>query len=242
MSNVVIDPFSLEVSSSFLPTDIANLGAWWKFDRGVTEVSNAISQIDDQSVNGLDLIQDATDAERPTLNTGGANGQPYAQFDGGDWLFNTSMSTVNTTDITVFFVGKLDLVTTRSGLIFRTSGAALLERLRTNSASGGQYQRTGTISGDLAVTRDIEVTAAVITRAPQGGTQDVLDDLANEATDTATSPGTLAIGQISLGSNVATAASSAWDGRIYEVGFYTAAISNADRTSLMDYLKSEYGL
>jgi hypothetical protein len=72
-------------SSSFAPTDLSGLQAWWKSGVGVTLNSTTVSEWDDQSGNGNNLTQ-GTAANQPTYNSTDAswNGLASISFDGSN--------------------------------------------------------------------------------------------------------------------------------------------------------------
>lgn len=55
----------------FVPKDLQNLAAWYRFNTGITVTGAGVSQWDDQSGNGRHLLQ-GTDANRPSLESDGS--------------------------------------------------------------------------------------------------------------------------------------------------------------------------
>lgn len=56
-------------TTQVLPSDIANLFAWYRFNTGITITGSGVSQWNDQTANALHITQ-ATDAQRPTNSSG----------------------------------------------------------------------------------------------------------------------------------------------------------------------------
>ena len=55
----------------FLPSDLGNLAAWYRFNQGITVTGSGVSQWGDQSGNGRHLLQ-STDAARPSKESDGS--------------------------------------------------------------------------------------------------------------------------------------------------------------------------
>lgn len=101
------------IDSSWLPSQIANLKAWYRSD-DVTLVSNKVSQLNDKSGNGLHATQ-ATAGNRPAYSaTGGLKNLPYfstnESYSTGTGLLAGTTGTWNFlhdgTGATVFVVAK----------------------------------------------------------------------------------------------------------------------------------------
>lgn len=60
-----------DVPIGFLPSDLANLELWTRFNSGITVTGSGVSQWDDQSGNGNHLLQ-GTDANRPSKEADGS--------------------------------------------------------------------------------------------------------------------------------------------------------------------------
>ena len=76
-------------AGGFLPSDISNLEAWYRYNTGITITGAGVSQWDDQTVNARHVTQ-GTDANRPT-NSGGT-----ITFDGSnDRLASATLSVAN---------------------------------------------------------------------------------------------------------------------------------------------------
>jgi hypothetical protein len=78
--------------AQFIPTDISSLSLWLDASDTSTIIhtSNKVSQWNDKSSNGLNVVQ-SIDANRPLTNTVTRNGKNVLSFDGvNDILLNTS--------------------------------------------------------------------------------------------------------------------------------------------------------
>lgn len=69
---------SLWAGAPFTPASLANLAAWYRFNRGITQAGGFASQWDDQTGNGRHLTQ-ATGASQPAVQGDGS-----LLFDGTD--------------------------------------------------------------------------------------------------------------------------------------------------------------
>lgn len=84
-------------TSGFLPSSLANLAAWFRFNQGITSAANAVSQWDDATGNGRHLKQ-ATGAAQPALQ-----GDGTILFGGADDFMATDAFTLNQPCSYVFF-------------------------------------------------------------------------------------------------------------------------------------------
>lgn len=57
--------------AEFLPSQLENLEAWYRYNQGITVTGSGVSQWDDQSGNGNHLVQ-ATDTNRPAHHADGS--------------------------------------------------------------------------------------------------------------------------------------------------------------------------
>ena len=67
-------------SSTWTPAQLTNLRGWWDAALGIT-IATGVSQWDDQSGNGNNLLQ-AVGANQPTVTASAINGLPGILFDG----------------------------------------------------------------------------------------------------------------------------------------------------------------
>ena len=67
-------------SSSWTPAQLTNLRGWWDAALGIT-IATGVSQWDDQSGNGNNLLQ-AVGVSQPTVTASAINGRPGILFDG----------------------------------------------------------------------------------------------------------------------------------------------------------------
>lgn len=101
------------IDSSWLPSQIANLKAWYRSD-DVVLVSNKVSQLNDKSGNGLHATQTTAANRPPYSTTGGLKNLPYfsttESFSTGTGLLAGTTGTWNFlhdgTGATVFLVAK----------------------------------------------------------------------------------------------------------------------------------------
>ena len=79
----------------FLPSDLGNLAAWYRFNQGITVTGSGVSQWGDQSGNGRHLPQ-VTDAARPSKESDGS-----ILFDGVSEYLSASFPLVRPTSVYV---------------------------------------------------------------------------------------------------------------------------------------------
>lgn len=107
------------VVAPILPSALTNLVAWYKSDVGTT-IATGVSQWNDQSGNGNNLVQ-ATGSLQPALTSNAINGLPALTFDGTDDTMAVAFVLAQPT--TVFFVMRpVALVGSRT---YVDGGAAL---------------------------------------------------------------------------------------------------------------------
>lgn len=117
-SGGVSDPDSIglsaaDVDTDFSPTDISGLILWLDADDAtiITESGGSVSQWDDKSGNGFNVVQ-TTGSRQPTTNLVTVNGRNAIDFDGvNDYLSNNVDSTLYTLtdgDYTFLYVLSLD--------------------------------------------------------------------------------------------------------------------------------------
>lgn len=122
------------VGGAFTPTDIACLGAWYDSTTGITEDGNGISQWDDQSGNGHDVVQ-ATDANKP--NTADVSGTQVVDFIRAEAERLDDTTFIDTADVaTIFVLGKMDSASSGNSTFFEWSTGAV--------NSGINFWRSGT--------------------------------------------------------------------------------------------------
>jgi hypothetical protein len=103
-----------EGGSSFLPSSLANLHAWYKSDAGVTVSTDRVTDWADQSGNSRNLEQ-TTGTHQPLLVTADQNGLDVIHYDNVDeHLEGADMGVLNA-PFTVFVLSKFDQASQGAG-------------------------------------------------------------------------------------------------------------------------------
>jgi len=120
--------------SDFLPSDLANLKAWYQFNTGITVTGAGVSTWADQSGNGNDLLQ-STDTNRPSKEANGT-----ILFDGVDNFLRAASVTL-TQPVTIYLIFKQVTWTSADYFYTGTDG--------TNGLLLQQFYSTGDATPDI---------------------------------------------------------------------------------------------
>lgn len=115
---------------AFLPSDLTGLLSWYDAGEGITLNGADVSQWDDQSGNGNNLVQ-ATPADQPFFNNSGA--QPFVQFDGVTEEMAASLAQAQ--PFTIFLMHRRVDTTAGTYVLFNFTGAGS----RIDQAASDQY-------------------------------------------------------------------------------------------------------
>lgn len=205
-----------------IPSQLAGLQLWCRFNQRITVAGSGVSQWDDQSGNGNHLLQ-ATDTNRPSLEADGT-----ILFDGVDNYLKAAAFTLVQPE-TVYFLGKT---------ITYTSGDRLMDGHAGNSA--GIFQNLATTLSVFSGTQlnssakwvlDNYHALAVVFN---GASSSVLIDNGVESTGNA---GASNMGGFTLGAW--GTGSTAWGHiQVKEVLVYNTVHTAAEKNSIINYLQS----
>lgn len=84
---------STRFDPNFLPSQLSNLGNWYRSDQGIT-IATGVSQWNDLSGNGRHLLQ-ATSGAQPSFNTNQINGYATVRGDGTDDYLEAATSGIS---------------------------------------------------------------------------------------------------------------------------------------------------
>jgi hypothetical protein len=197
-------------------------GGWWRFNTGITETGQGVSQWSDQSGNSRHLLQ-STDGARPPKQSDGS-----ILFNGSDEFLVCGAFTFNQ-PWTVYFLGKQVTWTTADPLF---SGAAAFVNQRTGSPQIGL--NAGSALGTVSPALD---TYFILTAVGNGASS---ANRLNFNTAVTGNAGTGAIGTFKVGSN---AAGSAFGHiQVKEIVLFGAAHNEATQDSVITYLATVGGL
>jgi len=231
-----------------------NLQFWFDAGQSVTGVahSGSISSFTDKSSNAF--VFSANSA--PKYYKYGANGRPYAWFDGTDDYFTISNSdavdaAINTTDVTIFTVAHTEADNADIQAIFSTTDAPNKGYQVYHDMTGSENRAEATVynSGtDQTITGDtdsITTTEPVIICAQMAaGTLDIFVN-GKKATQVTGSniyvpatAGNVYLGALHDGSTVV----DFFSGRIYETIMYSSKLSTANRQLMEAHLSKKYNI
>ena len=224
IKNIIKSPISDIISNplgAFLPSDLANLKLWTRFNQGITVTGSGVSQWDDQSGNGNHLKQ-ATDTNRPSKEADGS-----ILFDGVDnFLKADAFTLVQPEAIYILFKA-----------ITWVAGDKVIDGNANSSGTIYQVGTTPSISlyaGTALSEVDLTLGSYGIISAVLNSTNSVLQ-LNNDSPITGNA-GAVNMGGVTLGS-LATGTQYS-NIQVKEVLVYSAAHDAATRAKVINYLQS----
>lgn len=203
-----------------LPTDFANLAAWYRYNHGIEAVSNLVSRWRDQSGNGRDLLQ-ATATNQPTLISDGS-----ILFDGVDNYMAATFTLNVPYSICILFkqVGWANAAHIFDGT---TTNSFVLQQITASPQLRLADSALGT-----STTSDLSVDTYGVVFASQSGTTGTLV-VNNGSAVTGTLLGTN-MGGFTLGTNAGGGDPA--NIQVKEVLIYSAALDASTRAQLVNYL------
>lgn len=227
------------ILSSFDPTHITGLIAWYRSDKGITLNGSTVSAWADQSGNGHHALQGSSAKQPGYLATGGPTGVPAIDFSVAtgavlstgaftiaepiEWCVACRCSNVNATN---FLVNQSNSLTVH-GITSTTSGGSCIIAVSDNSqtTSPNQTLSSGTdfiVNGNF---NGSNISGLYI----DNGTLHGGDGSSNGAI-------------INIGNQTRTTSTVSWNSLIEEVTLFNHVLSAADRKSLTEYMGSRYGI
>lgn len=211
----------------FLPSELANLELWTRFNQGITVTGSGVSQWDDQSGNGNHLKQ-GTDADRPSKELDGS-----ILFDGVDHFLRADAFTFEQPE-TIYILCKLITWTAFDRLFDgSTSNAGSIQQA---TATPQLRLSAGLVIGNVSLALD---TYGVLTGVFNGASS-VLQ-LNNDAPVTG-NVGTNDLSGFTLGASGDASPVSATNMQVKEVIGFSAAHDAATRAKVISYLSGVGGL
>jgi hypothetical protein len=229
------------VGSSFTPLSLSPTG-WWRSDLGISTSGSTITQWADQSGNGYTLIPQNV---APLWEaSGGANNLPYTYWttdaDAVMQMICTTFPVLNQ-PIDVFLVVRspptesattsyylLDFGGGNNNVTYCDAGSPIQLR-QYNAVAFGEY-------GTLAPNTDFVLESQLNDPNSQGLINNVLTGSPSSIGSRATTGG------ISVGSYYPYLAGYCWAGFIYEVLVFDYLLNSTQRTELLNYFSTRYGI
>jgi len=237
---------------SFLPTDIADLGAWFdasnqsslfqdtSLTSPVTTDSQSVAGWKDLSGNGRNATQ-GTSTRRPLYKVSQQNGLPGILFDGGDCFDIANAAQLD--EVTLFFVGRVNV-----------GGGGVFSPHIVGAASGG-FQAYLPQSGGSALKLILaEVTNLVVSTKAQADNTTVLwtgqfsnssntalTNLNGSAAGSKTPANTLNQTTSVLGAGNSTGGSG-WGGYFFECIIYHRKLSATEIARVENYLNKKWAV
>lgn len=248
------------ITSSFSPSDITGLLAWWDAQTGVTTSGSDVTTWADQSGNGNDAEQ-ATAANRPILTSSLAeiNNKNAIKFNDvnveflsyQDSLFNGNINNSRT----IFVVSKIDVNAFNDYGTFISEGGGG----RTSVSVGPhQYATTENIlnwatdnyaAGGVRTNVEFTENQWYITSwqwtdwADRATTSIYVNNSSSAALTTwGSAPLTPSTGSRNIGNFLDSGADSCINGMIAEIIVYSGSLSSANRESVREYLNTKYNI
>lgn len=230
------------------PLDLDSLFYWFAADVGVTDslggaiaTDEGVGTWQDQSGNGYHVTQ-TTNTDRPVYKaTGGPGGKPCIQFDGSDDFFTSSTHLWESDDFSIFIVMKYASATRNVSewvlnkiqwLIFGSNAAAGYKDQLALLNSSYKFDRWQPKTATFHILY-FDVVAGTNTSnnykdgAAQTRTQNDSSAGMNNGTDA-----------LLIGKNAA----EFFQGSISEIIVFSRQVTDAERTSLENYLNKKYDL
>lgn len=236
---------------AFSPADVGNLWAWFDASNAasITESSGAVSQWNDLSGNGRHVTQ-STGGNKPTTNSRSINGLNVLDFDGGDFIARTAAIGFTTGAYTVcMFIGS------------DADSSSFLRFMSFHNGSGNDYDSNnaftitqGNASAQMTIFQGSVNLAAGgasgatpiatwIVRKDTGTNQYQITGSAVLSAQTTNSSSGTANGGFVFGAGYESGVlgTNPFNGPIGEIIIYSAAISDANRTAIQNYLVAKWG-
>jgi hypothetical protein len=249
-------PYGRRKSGSWTPNSIIGCKLWLKADTGITkDGSDYVSQWDDQSGNGNNVIQGNT-GYQPKYYANSLNGYPVIRFNAvNDLLYKSSFDISSTNNITIIFVAKQYSYTGEYNFIsfgyaapytdlflgimsYNIGGLPFVAYMGTvagtNPRSTPRDTRIISTYSYVSCTFNTSLSTKEAVLYINGTTQDTYAQNDNIPT------GNFATKELRIGTR--STGSQAMNGDIAEIIIYDSALGTTDRQTVENYLKTKYGL
>jgi hypothetical protein len=214
-----------------IPTDIAGLQGWYKADALTLNDGDAVATWTDSSGLANDAAQ-ATGANQPLYKTNILNGLPVIRFDGTNDFMSVAGITNNTATRTLFFVAKATVAISVDRAVWALSPTSLVAARNADA----QWLYYGN-SVDAAVLIGGDATAAFANIACRINSVTSLDMYRDAGTATNLDPEDTFSGAAALTIGASSGGGAGWwPGDIAEMIVFNAALSDANRQAMTDYL------
>jgi len=254
-------------AAAFLPSSISGLQLWLDATQGlfnatsggsaVTTNASAVARWEDQSGNGRHATQTIS-SYRPTLRTSVQNGKNIVRFDGTDDFYEglsaALLNSTSTNKFSFFMAWVPDLSSRQSAF----GGGGILRKMTNGGTgdndwyfgvrSGGAFvlNITGGANKAIASTTLLTTnTASVVGDGPSSATVanrvTLFRNTTSETKVLGDGSGGWGNGNGELGRGF-TSSSYYFKGDFCEVVVYDSVLSSANITSVVDYLKSKWGI
>lgn len=216
-------------SFGYVPTAVANLGGWWKADDPGSDYAEGqkVSQWVDRSGNARHLAN-ATSNEQPTYRRGHKNGRGAMTFLGGQRLFTSAFGPFAQPN-TIIVAGRFSSIAAGSALVdgIATGNKALIGQTTTQWQLSAGTSQVGGAADTIA-----HVFTAVFDASDTLWVDQVSAIAANAGAHSLTG---LVVGANASGSGLLT-------GELYEVLWWTRALTAGERAGAENYLNRKWGL
>lgn len=229
-------------ASGFNPKSIAGLQAWYDFSDATTlgptssgtgAVSNngPVRFVKDKSSSGYNLNNTHADSSVPSFMASGLNGKSAVSFDGGDVL-NATVSLM-TAPFSLFIVCKANATgTTR---VCGVGSNRSIGPFASSNTQWGFFSAGGVRSFGVSATSEsvLAMTCDSLLAGVFYG---------NNTQSTTATLNTLTAGSFALGTDLGGVTSGTFNGVVYEVLGYNAAVSASQVSTISRYLGKKWGI
>lgn len=232
--------------SNWTPAQLSGLKAWYKADAGVyndagiTPATNGqtVQQWNDQSGNGLNILQAST-SSRPTFLSTGMNGHQTLQFSAAtvSSLVNSAFPLGSGNIASVFIVVNVSVSTPTFARIISYGTAATQ---RDFLGAGSPITDLFTFDGSASAHNTIATAANLRVGTIWDGAN--MTVYVNNSGGTPAGYATSFTDNQQMSVGCAVSGANPFDGNISEVVITLSAIGAADRNSLDSYFTSKYGI
>jgi hypothetical protein len=220
------------IGASFVPSDIASLTAWWDAALGVTigGFSGEVSQWDDQSLNGYNLIQ-GTANKQPIMDGAAINDLPALTFDGVNDSIDLASALTGLSNSTYFVVLNRPTSSNVHSIIGGSGPSDLM-----CGQSGTNMYMGSRAKAHVMANNAWEIRCCV------GHASPVSSDFYINGTSLGSTSGGASSTHSSIKKVGNSALGEAFGGKIAEIIVYNAVLSAGDITSVTNYLNSKYAI
>lgn len=219
----------------FTPLAVSNLTAWWEFSDNalVTLNGSDISQLDDKSGNGHDLVQ-ATASQQPHFSLGPADLRAAWGSDATNEQLTDASVAHNVGSDDFYLIAAVNLYDSANGYAALAAFGSFAPGFYSSSGAPNFYDAGDNTFSSLA----FSVYQWDVIEFWRDGTS--LRCRVNGTLDTDSITNSTDFGNTTSVSLLGDGATDTWDGNVGEAALYTALPASADRDNLQNYFDAKW--